>query len=930
MLGVAEGVALLERDRELGRIGECLDAASGGTGALVLIAGSAGIGKTSLLGHCRAQACDRGIKVLAARGDELVMESSFAVVRELLGSVREERPPEGAARLAEPVFDADVAIALDQERAASVLHGLHWLVASLAEHGPLVLLIDDAHWLDPASARFLVYLARRLDSLPVLVVLAARRGEGPDPGGLVSTLSEVAAEVLAPSALSAKATASIVRGELGPRADDELCRSCHEATAGNPFYLGELLSALRAEGGRPSLEAAERVRELGAGAVGRSVLVRVARLGADCELLAQAAAVLASGSPLRHGAALAGLDRARAQEAADSMRAADVLAVGQTLTFAHPIVREAVVADLAPSRRAALHLEAARLLADEGASADRVAAHLLSAEPFGEPWVVEALRRAAQRALAQGAPEAAASYLRRALAEPPAANARVEVLVELGRAEAQLPAPTDFAALREALVLASEPRRRAEIACELAWALVGLAQNADARVMLEEELARATGLDAELVERLEALLIGGGAPDLTAEGIHARLARNVERFKRGEIDDPVMLAALAQTGAVMGLPADEVATLSRHALAHQRLLHDLWPAYTGAIVALSWTDGLDEAASAADSGLAAAARRGVAPMFSHMSLLRSQTALRAGEIEIAEMHSQQAVAVAGDLGPAAQLWATMWHGSVLLERGRADEAAELLEALPVESALGLWQGLMLLADRGRVRVALGDLERGVADLLEAERRATAAGCHLGALNDWMPAAAIALHRLGRREEATEVAARELEDAAAFGAARRHGLALSVCGLLDPSPEGLASLEEAVQILERSPARLEHARALMNLGTGLRARGAREAAREPLAQALDIAHRCGGTALSEQVREQLVATGARPRRETLTGPESLTPAELRAARMASQGLSNREIAQALFVTAKTVEWQLSHAYAKLGIRGRRELAAALSA
>jgi DNA-binding CsgD family transcriptional regulator len=918
----------LEREREVGRIGELLDAASEGAGGLLLIAGPPGIGKTSLLKRCGADAADRGLTVLAARGDELVMESSFAVVRELLGSERHERGLDGAAALAEPVFDAGAASSLDPERAASVLHGLHWLVASLAERRPLALLIDDAHWLDPASARFLVYLARRLSALPVLLAVAARRGEAIDPGGLVATMSEVAREVLVPGALSAQATASIVRRELGARADDELCLSCHEATAGNPFYLRELLAALRADGGRPSLAVAERVRQLGAGAVGRSVLVRLARLGGDCERLAQAAAVLASGAPLRHGAALAGLDRDHAQAAADSMRSADVFAAGQTLTFAHPVVREAVAADLAPSRRAALHLAAARLLADEGASADQVAAHLLSAEPYGEPWVVEALRRAARRALAQGAPEAAVSYLRRALAEPPEAEARVDVLVELGRAEAQLPAVTDFAALREALALASEPRRRAEIACELGWALVGLAQNAAARVMLEEELMRAAQLDQELTERIEALLIGGGAADLSAQGMHERLERNVARFKRDEVRDPAMLAALAQTGAVLGLPASDVEALARRALADENLVDEGWAAYTGAVVALSWADCLEDAARAADAGLATAARHGVAPMFSHMSLLRSQTSLRAGEIEVAEMHSQHAVEVAADLGQAAQLWATMWHGSVLLELGRARQAAQLLDALPLEGELGLWQGLMLLADRGRVRVVLGDLERGLEDLLDAERRAAAAGCHLGVLNDWMPAAALALEGLGRREQAVEVASRELDDAVAFGAARRHGIAMSVCGRLDPSPAGLASLEAAVRILERSAARLEHGRALMNLGAGLRSRGEREQARAPLARALDIAHRCGAVAVADQARAELVATGARPRRKTLTGPESLTPAELRTARMAAQGLSNREIAQALFVTAKTVEWQLSHAYAKLGVRGRAGLTAAL--
>jgi DNA-binding CsgD family transcriptional regulator len=154
------------------------------------------------------------------------------------------------------------------------------------------------------------------------------------------------------------------------------------------------------------------------------------------------------------------------------------------------------------------------------------------------------------------------------------------------------------------------------------------------------------------------------------------------------------------------------------------------------------------------------------------------------------------------------------------------------------------------------------------------------------------------------------------------------MALSLSGLLDPGEAGLARLHDAVAILEATPARLELARALVNLGEGLRARGERPAAREAITRGLDIAHRCGAIALSERARSELVAAGARPRRTALSGPDALTPAEMRTARMAAAGLTTREIAQALFVSTKTVEGQLSQCYAKLSIHGRRELTGAL--
>jgi hypothetical protein len=391
---------LLERADELRALREAIEGSGTGGGRLVLVAGPAGIGKTRLLDACEGIATEASVAVRSVRGDELVVDSAFAAVRELFYEDFRTAPDQllaGAAGLAAPVFEGDVAERSDGGRVAGVLHGLYWFVANLAERGPLALLVDDAHWLDAASARFLAYLARRLSSIPVVLLAATRTGEGADGEGFGALIPQAANVVLRPKPLSEAAVATVVRDELGVRADDELCRSCLEATGGNPFYLRELTTALKTEGGRPTVELARHVRELGAGSIGRSVLVRLARLGPGCERLAEALAILAPGSPLRHVAALAQLERSRAEPAADALRAADILAPDVGLTFAHPVVREAVAAEMSPSARAALHGRAARLLLEEGAEADRVAAHLLGAEPYGEAWAVEALRGAARR-----------------------------------------------------------------------------------------------------------------------------------------------------------------------------------------------------------------------------------------------------------------------------------------------------------------------------------------------------------------------------------------------------------------------------------------------------------------------------------------------------------------------------------------------------
>jgi DNA-binding CsgD family transcriptional regulator len=921
---------LLDRGEELGVLSTLAERACAGEGAMVLVEGPAGIGKSSLLKACAERAGHLGATVAEARGDKVVMESAFAGVRELLWPHVQAIGPtafDGAAGLAATVFLRGDGTGSDLDRVGAVLHGLYWLVADLAARRPLMLSVDDAHWLDPASSRFLVYLTGRIQSLPVLLAVAVRSEELSET---IAAMPEVATSVLRPGPLSEDASAVLVRGELGPRANEELCRSCHEATGGNPFYRRELVTALAAEDVRPTVQVARRVRSLGAGTIGRNVLLRLVRLGPECERLVEALTILGPDSPLRRVAALAELEPERAQLAADTLRKADLLAATPALSFVHPIVHEAISAELAPSRRRALHGRAAGLLAREQASADRVAAHLLSSEPYGEAWVVAALRAAARQAVSQGAPEAAVSYLRRALAEPPPPEDRLDLLIELGRAESLLPVAPDFASLREALELAPTPGQRIAVAYELAVSLLNVGASISARALLEEVLDSAEEVDPPVLERLEAHLLGTGVADLTAAPrLLARAEPQFTRLKRGEVTDPVMMAALAHTGVLTGsLSADEAAHFARLALAEPVVL-ELGAPYAGAASALSMADGLQEAATALDAGLADAQRRGSAPAFMALLSFRAATAYRAGQLDTAEEYGRRALDLGREIG--ADYLPRHFLIPTLLEQGRQSEAAELAEERPLtELELRLWHWVVVLAERGRVRLAAGDVESGVADLMDADRRAAAAKLQLSTFSDWAPSAITGLEQLGRHEPARTLAARELDQAVAFGSRRRYGIALSAMGGLDGGLAGLARLREAVRILEPSPARLEHARALVNLGTGLRERGKRAEAREPLTRGLDLAHRCGGGALVERARQELVATGARPRRDALRGPEALTPAEMRTARMAAEGLTNRQIAQALFLSGKTVEVHLSHAYSKLEIAGRSQLAEALAA
>ena len=185
-------------------------------------------------------------------------------------------------------------------------------------------------------------------------------------------------------------------------------------------------------------------------------------------------------------------------------------------------------------------------------------------------------------------------------------------------------------------------------------------------------------------------------------------------------------------------------------------------------------------------------------------------------------------------------------------------------------------------------------------------------------------AAQALLRLGERVRARDVAEAELADVKVFGAPRALGIALRVAGLAHGGSKGIELLGDSVASLQNSPAVLERAHSLAELGAAMRRSGRVSAAREPLAEALDLAARCGARPLAARVRDELKATGARPRREWRTGLEALSPRELRVVQLAAEGRTNREIAYQLYVTLKTIEGHLARAYTKLGIERRHQL------
>ena len=946
VMAAEHGMRLLERERELARIEQLADEAIGGRGRALAIEGSPGVGKTRLLEAGRDHARKAGMQVLTARATELERGFAFGVVRQLFA------PALRAGTLGGDALDATGATAaalraLGVEVATgevtppslgdssfSTLYGLYWLTAEITEDTPAMLVVDDAHWADDASLDYLAFLLPRLEELRVLVLVAYRTPE--DAGGPLATIGgDPTVERLRPAALSEQAVGEILSAQLASPPDPGFVSACREVSGGNPFLLGELVRTVVDEGLSGGARDAEIVRDLVPEGIARSILLRVARLSPAAGELARAAAVVGDGGELRLAAALAGLERDAAGDAARSLRDAAILDEEQPLQFVHPLIRSAIYSDVPAAERSAAHERVADLLAAEGASPERVAIHLLAAETRGNPETVERLHAAARQALSRGAPAEAASYLRRALREPARGALRTRLFRTLLTASVRGGTPALLAGfeteLREAM--AADPTTLVDAASELATGMAASGLTDEAVSLLERA-----------IEAAEARGDVGRAADFQADRISyaqlppaeaaARFAPYAERLPPGSAAERQALALRAWWASLTGEPAVEAARLARRALADGRIFAEqpASPPQYQAIEVLIRADELDAAAAATDRLSEVATARGFLPQLIGASYVRAYTAFRRGDVRAAEADLRQSVeaARAGGFLAAFPMFTALLV-DVLVARGELEAAESELagNGLGGELPDSFWFGPPLFS-RGALRLAQGRAREAATDLVELIRRM--AGWEITG-NAGTPAgsyAGRALATLGERDRALALADGHLASARAWGAPSAVGDALAALGTIEGEDRGVELLHKAVVTLEASPARLEHARALLDLGALLRRLGRRSEAREPLRTALELARRGGAMGVAQRAHGELEATGEKLRRLTPTGVEALTASERRVAEMAATGMTNREIAQTLFLTIKTIESHLHAAYDKLGIRSRQQITAALAA
>lgn len=926
---------LLERDTELAVLRAAAADAASGDGRVALITGPAGVGKTRLLKEVRTSGLGDGARTLFARAGELEREYPFGVVRQLFEPLLSD--PDAAAQAfagsaapANAIFDIDQ-VGDEAEAVASfaVLHGLYWLTLNVANERPLAIVIDDLQWCDSSSLRFVAYLVRRLEGLPLLLAATVRTTDpGTDPALLGEIMFDPSTVEVRPGPLTEEGVSAVLRARLGERSSDQVAANAYVATGGNPLMLRELMGAIESNATDASAGDEGFVGEVGSRSVARTVALRMARLPEEARTCARAISILGESSSLRTVAAFTDLTEAQVAAAITDLIKAEILLDEMPPTFLHPLIRDVVYEDTARGERELQHLEAARMLSELGLGRDHVAAQLMHAPIAADEWVAEQLHRAGTAAFNSGAPEGAVPYLRRALEEGAPGIDRGRLLLELGTAEAMTSSLEARETLKAAYESLSDPELRSFALAGLARTLIFIGEPEEANKLLTEERAR---IPEELVDeraRLEALaamaiFFAGGDPNEL---------ENLLEHREGPLGDTVgekMMAAMASIDwTYRGGDRDDCIELASRAMDDGEIFR-LDPSLIGiAGIATFIYHDHPRAIELLDANLRAARELGSLLGVSSVSLWRGAALLLRGDLpaSIEQFETAMSEFRMWGMGPGGTRYAVGYHCAALTWAGELDRARELIKTSEdtgeVEEGNRLYLGGRQILEHAEGRfeeaIATGDLilSRFPDNVSSAFARARLLKAR-------------SLHQLGRTEEARATLDEELEITRAARTPATLGAALLALAEMSQGGERLSILREAVAVLAESVNKLERAEGQFELGRALLRLDEREEGLAHLTEALELAELCGADPLASRVRDSLKEAGVRTQ-SVNRGVEALTPSERRVADLAREGNTNREIAQLLFVTPKTVEVHLSKTYEKLGIRSRKDLADVLPA
>ncbi len=935
---------LFEREPALGAVDAALAAAEAGHGSRLVVIGKPGSGRTRLLGELGRRAGERGFTVLAATGAAAERGLELGVARQLLEDVilgaaraRREELLEGAAGIAEPLLSGAPEAGGD----FPAFGALHRIMLNLAAGAPVAVCVDDVPSADPASLEFLAYLARRIAGNAIVLAVTAReeRSAG-EPLALGSVLDDAAAATVRLTALSVRGCSRLLADSLGEESASVLAEATRELTGGNPRLVAELAAELGAHAAETGAAPTVLHEGIAPAPLARRLDSEISALGADAVRLARALATLGHEGGLHEAAQLAGIDERSARIAANSLSLRGLLQSEPPTSLRYPILANAVRATTPPAELSRLSRRAGRLRAESGATATRVAELLLGAGPAADAWTVAALRDGAREELDRGEPKRAVRMLRRALAEPPAEEERGPLLLELGAAAARIGEQDAVQLMESAYELAGDPGSRAQVALELGSALAFAGQAAAAANVLEHALTELEDERSPIGMALLALLL---VLAVTTTSARRRAAPRIADARNilEEVDERrarTLLAPIAADEATTGGSAERAAVLARRALGDGRMLAEHTadsPLPYLAAGTLIWADRANKAEVALNAALEEAQGRGSERAAAMAIAARAYARQRAGRLAEAEADTLQFRADGDWLAdPSVSAFALIAGAvliSTLLEAGEvaaAERERERLELIPHDPDALLTQPFR--EARGRLALFRGAADEAAAHFHACGERQQRWRAQLAPVPvAWRVGAAEAHLAAGRRRDAEQLAREAVEVGHGFGAPRAIGLALRVRGLTAADPRHRRrDLEQSVSALAGSCDRVEHARSLAALGAAMRREGRRSAAREPLREALHIASASGASALAAETREELLAAGAKVAPGAASGPGTLTPSELRVAEAAAGGRSNREIADTLFLSVKTIEMHLSNSYRKLDIDSRRDLAGAL--
>jgi DNA-binding CsgD family transcriptional regulator len=896
---------LVGRETEQTQIETLLQQARAGQGSALVLRGEAGIGKTALL----EQAAERadGICVLRALGVEAEAELPFSALHELLLPILQllDELPEPQAVALKSAFALAPTARVDR---FSVYAATLSLLAAAAEDKTVLCLVDDAQWLDQASAEALAFAARRIGNEAMLMLFGAR-----DPAGTTFAspgIREVRLGGLTPSESRALLEAA------APTLPEAAGTHVIDISRGNPLALLEF-GAAGAESGEAEDVGPLPIRE----SVERSFLERSSRLSANAR---RALLFAAAGDPTDSAAIWIALEGEQiSADAVAEAQAEGLLVRGRRLDFCHPLARSAIWQGAPPGRRRAAHAA----LAATATQPDRRAWHLAAAASGPDESVAAALEDAASAAGGRGGVSAEAKLLERSARLTPASEPRARRLLRAGfAAEAAGRLEHAEELLAEAADLTESPALRGDAVARRSYLLfdqgdldraidLATAEAERAPSAVAARVLTASGVVHALVHRLDipgALATAERAAELAGLGLH------------GDLDVCHMLAwtrrISGRTNEALALARECVGRIDPSTiLAVDFALHFVF------------LEDYGQAREVFDRIVARTREAGALGNLAYALDMLSQLDTRTGRLTSAYAGSLESVQLAEQLGDTTQASAIGNLARVEAALGRTEDArAHAARSLEISEG----RGDAYNAVRARGALGFDSLTRrdvaGTIEWLEpAVGMLDEGGVHDPNLFRVHADLIEAQARAGRREDAEGTLVRLRNDAKLTGGLWAAAAAARCGALLAEGADAEEVFTEAVRLHADDPDELERSRTLLCYGEWLRRRRRRRDSREQTHAALESFERIGARPWAERARAELRASGERLRRRGPTAHEQLTPQELQVSLAAAEGLTNKEIGARLFLSPKTVEFHLSRAYRKLGVTSRVELARLLT-